>query len=365
MNDFFIDPLWYRPLFLHIVVLLSLFQAYEPSPDALGLQPYTKDLRAYWLFVILMTLFIGLRPEHATFGDDYAASYRYATDLEVGKDWLYSYMVYFGHRIGLEWSYFCLLCTAIYFGGSAFAVSKIFPYRPMTALAVVFAAFSFFAYCTNGIRNGLGCSMFFVVLAYYKDRNWKMAALFAVIAAGFHNSLQIPIAAFALCFFYKNTRRYIQLWFASILLSLVVGDFMQTIYQNLGFIDTGRDYSYFLEHDDMSGYTFGGGFRWDFLTYSAVPIWIGYHFVTKLNYQNAYYKLMLNMYIFINSLWVLVNRNWLSNRIAFLSWFMYALVMMYPILDIEKLKNRSKWIVYTVAGNATFSYVMWILDKYK
>ena len=365
MNNYFINPEWYRPLFLHIVVILSLFQAFKSSHDTLNIQKGYNNLQVYWIFTVLMTLFIGLRPEHPTFGDDYATSYKYATELEMSKDWLYSYMVYFGHLIGLEWSLFCLLCTALYFGGSAFAVSKIFPYRPMTALAVVFAAFSFFAYCTNGIRNGLGCAMFFVALAYYRERNWKLTILFSILAAGFHNSLQIPIAAFALCLFYKNTKHFIYLWFACIALSLIVGDLMQTIYQSLGFIDAGRDSSYFLDHEDMTGYAMGGGFRWDFLAYSAVPIWIGYHFVKNLNYQNEYYKLMLNMYIFINSLWVLVNRNWLSNRIAFLSWFMYALVMMYPILNIQFLKNRSKWIAYTVAGNAAFSYFMWIIGKYR
>ena len=364
MNEFLIDPTWYRPIFLHIVVLLSLFQAIKPSPDEISINKDSRDLICYWIFTFVMTIFIGLRPEHATFGDDYASLYRANTEFELGKDWLYSCMVYLGHRIGLEWSSFCLLCTALYFGGTAFAIRKIFTYRPLTALAVVFAAFSFFAYCTNGIRNGLGCAMFFIALAYYKERNWIGTILFAIIASGFHNSLLIPIVAFALCNFYSNTKHYVVFWFVCVAMSLVVGDFMQSIYESLSFIDTGREADYFLEHDDMSGYTFEGGFRWDFLAYSAVPIWIGYYFVTKMNYQNAYYKLILNMYIFVNALWVLVNRNWLSNRIAFLSWFMYALVMMFPILNMEYLKNMSRWIAYTVMVNATFSYIMWILGKY-
>ena len=365
MNNYVIAPEWYRPIFLHIVVILSLFQANKLSPDRLNVSVHHSEKITFWMFIVFMILFVGTRPEHVTFGDDYASAYRLSTDLDIGKDWLYSYMVYVGNLMGLDWSVFCLLCTTIYIGGTAFAVSLIFQYRSMTALAVTFAAFSFFSYCTNGIRNGLGCSMFLVALAYYREKKIIYALTFAIISIGFHNSLFIPALAFVVCYLKKNTKHYMYFWGICIILGLFVGDFMQLIYQNLGFIETGRDSSYFLDHDDMSGYALNGGFRWDFLLYSSIPIFIGYYFVKVLKFQDNYFKLILNMYIFTNSLWVLVNRNWLSNRIAFLSWFMYALVMMYPILNIEYLRNRSKWIAYTVVGNAAFSYLMWIIGKYR
>ena len=112
---------------------------------------------------------------------------------------------------------------------------------------------------------------------------------FAIISIGFHNSLIIPALAFVLCYLKKNTKHYMYFWGICIILSFFVGDFMQLLYQNLGFIETGRDSSYFLDHDDMSGYALNGGFRWDFLLYSSIPIFIGYYFVKVLKFQDNYF----------------------------------------------------------------------------
>lgn len=82
------------------------------------------------------------------------------------------------------------------------------------------------------------------------------------------------------------------------------------------------------------------GFRWDFLIFSAVPIWWGWHVTNRLKSKDRSYEIVLNTYILANSIWVMVSRAAFSNRFAMLSWFLYFLVMAYPLLKFELYKNQ-------------------------
>ena len=77
------------------------------------------------------------------------------------------------------------------------------------------------------------------------------------------------------------------------------------------------------------------GFRWDFLLYSMMPIVLGYYVVIKRGIQDRTYTILLNTYTLANAFWVMVIRANYSNRFAYLSWFMYPIVLAYPLLRLD------------------------------
>ena len=143
----------------------------------------------------------------------------------------------------------------------------------------------------------------------------------------------------------------------------LAGFLLQTFFENLGLLDTGRREGYLTnEGVDMEGFS-RQGFRWDFLLYSCVPILVGFYYVAREKFNDNWYKLMLNTYILCNSFWALVNSSWLSNRIAFLSWFMYGFVVMYPLLRKEVVPNRQQKVAIALICNVAFTYLLWLLGR--
>lgn len=80
------------------------------------------------------------------------------------------------------------------------------------------------------------------------------------------------------------------------------------------------------------GLDWGGqtGFRIDFVLYSAMPALVGYWAVFKRKIQSKRYEFMLAIYLTTNSIWMLCMYANFNNRIAYLSWFMYPVVLVYP-----------------------------------
>lgn len=363
------DPYLYKPIFLHLVVLFSIFETMKPAEDEIQLPDRSAEGTKIFLWAAFLILWLGFRPVSWAFGDtgNYAHGYyaiRPGTDLVIKSDVVfYSIMGWFAQS-GFSIHVWFLLVEFVYIGGTAFAIYKFFPNRMGTAFAVVLSAFSFYSYGVNGIRNGMACSLFFVALVFVKERKWIWAAVLCLIAVNVHKSILLPIAALALANVYKNSKVYMACWVLCIGLALVAGSFFENLFMNQGLIDTGRNAAYYSnQYVDMSAFSHRG-FRYDFLLYSCVPILVGYYFIAKKGFEDAWYKVMFNTYIISNSFWVLVNRNWLSNRIAFLSWFMYGFVLMYPLLMNPYVERRRTWILYAVLGNAGFSYFMWIIGKY-
>lgn len=363
------DPLLYKPLYLHLAMLLSMVVAALPYPDdGRLLSARRQERNVVWVIAIIFIFWIGMRPIHPTFIDSwgYAAGYYTAMSghYEIGNNKVFEGIMQWFAQTGFSVHLWLTFVEAVYIGFTAWAVCRLFTRWPMTAFAVMLASFSFFSYGTNGLRNGMACSIFLMMMVLVRDRHWVWAALLALAALGIHKSLFLPIGALILAYFYRNTRAYALGWLACIALSLVAGDYFIDIMSTQGLIDTGRNSEYLSgENVDMSGFS-RTGFRYDFLLYGCVPIVVGCYFVLRKKYDDATYKLILNVYIICNAVWVLVNRSWLSNRIAYLSWFLYGFVLMYPLLMSPYLRHRRWWVACAVMGNAAFSYVMWLIGKY-
>ena len=151
-------------------------------------------------------------------------------------------------------------------------------------------------------------------------------------------------------------------WLGSILLSLVAGSQIENFFVSLGFDDRMEDYLYAGE-ETMEQFT-TVGFRWDFLLYSSVPIVMGWYMIFRKRIYNKTYLLLLGTYIFANAFWIMVIRASFSNRFAYLSWFLYPMVLSYPLLKLpiwKKTQGRNTGLI--MLGHYAFTLVLFLLGK--
>ena len=161
------------------------------------------------------------------------------------------------------------------------------------------------------------------------------------------------------CYFFKPQRILFIIWLLSIVVSLLMGDVVADFFANLGFDDRLNRYIMTEANEDLFSST---GFRWDFLLYSAVPIVIGYYILVKKRTYNLTYLLLLGTYILTNSFWVMVIRAQYSNRFAYLSWFLYPIVICYPLLKLKIWpKTQGSKVAYTMVGHLAFTFIMYLI----
>ena len=116
----------------------------------------------------------------------------------------------------------------------------------------------------------------------------------------------------------------------------------------------------------MGGYVkedFLGGFRIDFVLYSAVPIVLGLIAIEKKFIVSEKYYFLLNLYTLVNALWLLCMYSDFTNRIAYLSWLLLPIVLIYPILNEEWEGAKYKlfqWVAYIhLAFNLFMVLIYW------
>jgi hypothetical protein len=213
-------------------------------------------------------------------------------------------------------------------------------------------AFSFWAYGTNGVRNGLAGSLFLFGVSKEK----RIYQLFWIgLAIGFHKSMLLPTAGFILANVYNQPKKMIFFWLLCIPLSLIGGTFFETFFGSLGFDDR---LEYLTEgniNDDNFSST---GFRWDFVLYSATAIFAGWFYIVRKGYRDKVYFWLFNIYIFSNAFWILVIRANFSNRFAYLSWFMIGLIIIYPLLKKNFFSSQYKKVGFILLLQFAFTFLM-------
>ena len=174
---------------------------------------------------------------------------------------------------------------------------------------------------------------------------WSMLFL----SFGFHNSMIIPIAAYACTFFINQPKFYLMIWAACIPISLVGGGVFESIFAGLGFEE--RTAGYLTGDEKMAEQFSSTGFRWDFLLYSLLPILAGYFYIVNMKIKDKLYYSIFGTYAAANAFWILVIRANFSNRFAYLSWFLMAIVIFYPLYKYKMFKNQ-----YVVASLLLLAY---------
>ena len=356
---------YYLLIYYGIVTFLSimLFSQYENySENRLDSETEHSQV-GIMVFTFLMVFFIGLRPVSADYFVD-MDTYDVTYNVMMGNDFIYlggegSNLLFdslFGFMASMEIPsmYFFLVIAAIYFICISWACSLLFPNDRLTSILVYLSAFSTYAYATNGIKAGAAAALFLVALAFYQKREWFMVVLFALLSLGFHYSMMVPIAAFLVCLFVKNPRVFLGIWVASFFLSLFHVTFFQELFATI-MNEHGAEYLL-----GGGGYVkeIFGGFRIDFVLYSIVPMVVGVIAIEKKKIESESYVFLLNLYTLINAVWLLCMYSDYTNRIAYLSWMLYPIVLIYPFLNEEWEGPKYKIFQWVAFGHLVFNLVM-------
>ena len=338
-----------------------------------SLKGYTViSQRDYYMPLIIFSVFyisfFGLRPVSIYFGDTviYNEGYKVMQNYGVysitiqnngsvdvsgsaGNDWLF-YSVMFLCAQVMSVNFFFLIVMYFYIIMMFLGCRKLDYKHGATLMLFCIGAFSFYGYSINGIRNGVACSFMIFALARLCKGERLWPAILSLIAIGCHKSMALPVACMLLSYYIKKPKYMYITWFGAILLSLAIGGYLSNMLTLIGYderlaqnLQSGADVV------DTWGVEMESRFRWDFLLYSSAPIILGWYTIFKRKVYNNTYLLLLGTYIYSNAFWVILIRSLFSNRFAYLSWFLYPIVLAYPLLNFPVFKTqhskKTAWIL--------------------
>ncbi|RZJ34854.1 MAG: EpsG family protein [Flavobacterium sp.] len=311
-----------------------------------------------WLFAAFVIVHIGLRPIDPAFVDMtmYAHMFNLFADgtndvTAIEGDRGFNMFLLVTSKIMTVKTFF-LVCALLYIVPLIIASFRWFKNLWFYGFLMLVISFSFLGYGVNGIRNGIATSLFILALSFW-DRKVIMAALL-VLSISFHKSMSLPIFALVATLFHNNVRTYLKGWIAAIPISLIVGNLFVTLFTTLGF-DDARVNIYFNEtaiDDPVSG------FRWDFILYSATGVFAGWYFIVKKNFSDPLYARIVNIYLIANAFWILIIKAGFSNRFAYLSWFLLAVVITYPMIKVRILKDQHNVLGKIIVVYFMFTYLL-------
>lgn len=360
------DASLYHPLFFGFFCLWGAIIAlrYRASQGQ-TLITTIESSRWGWFISFIVAVGIGIRPISGYYFGDmpyYANMYKLFNgalfDINLQEEWFWDSLKAIGHLLHLTTeNYFVFI--ALLYTSTAFATMRILiPKKPLTSLVLVGASLMFFSFATNGIRNGLACHFTMLAFALYLKDQKIIGILLAFLAYGIHHSVGVPIVAFALSLLvYKRPQWAIYLWTLSIVASLLLGNSLTSFIEQLSFDERLSHYTN-VEQGGVGIQFSSYGFRWDFLLYSAMPIALGYYSIVKKRITDNWYSVLFSTYCFANAFWVIFIRAAFSNRFAYLSWFLYPVLIAYPLFMLKIWHNQDKNIGLIIIAYVGFTAFM-------
>ena len=347
-------PELYQPIYLLIISILTFVVCHKYNElyiDNVRMPIYSQSLYAGML-AIFMILFIGLRPIRGHFVDMWNYKVNYMT-FNYGKPFKFTWdtdnflfdnlMSWLGsNRVDI--TYFFLFVAVIYFGLMFLACRKLFPNDTLLSFLVYLGALSTFSYGTNGIKAGAAAALAF-------KENKLIASSLLLISLGFHHSMAVPIAAYVIAFLYRNPQHYLCAWvFCLFLAAIHVTSFMEFF---SGFAT--EHGAHYLKDDVTNSALYVSGFRPDFILYGAIPIFVGYHYISRRKIESDTYNFLWCTYTMTNCVFLLCMYGHFINRIAYLSWLMLPFVLLYPVLYSEWEDKQLRYLKYVVYGHLSFT----------
>lgn len=332
------------------------------------------DYQPLLYFSVFYIIFFGLRPVHVgggEFGDTgvYASKYELLQNYgvfnmqgsdELSSDWLFSFIQKSCAEI-MDVHLWFLIMMSCYIIPMFKGCKQIDVKHGALLMLFCIGSFQFYTFSVNGVRNGIACSIVILAVAAIINKKVVLAAILCFIATGFHKSAALPAVALFFTFFVRNPKFMFIAWLGAIGISLTVGSQIDAILSSMNYDErlAGN-----LQADDADGLILEHRFRWDFLLYSSMPILLAWYTIFKRKLFNNTYLLLLGTYMYANSFWLLAIRAIFSNRIAYLSWFIYPIVLAYPLLNFEVFKkNHSKKTALILLAHFGFTTILWLLGK--
>ena len=346
---------------MFFLMLITLLHAYQNDLFSNATTSFSTGLGFFLL--IFICLYMGTRPVSGAYFIDmgtYAQIYRKIRAGEtviITKDFLFNYfMVACSKVMNERWFFF--VCALIYTVPLYMFSKKYCGKYWYYVLFIFVGSFMFWPFGTNGIRNGIATSLFILALCY-KNKWWLLYPLF-LLSYNIHSSSVLPIAAYLVSGFIKNPKIYLFIWLAAIPLSLAAGGFWEGFFGGLGFGEDSRAEDYLTKGNVNNDQFASTGFRWDFLFYSSFAVFAGWYFIFKKKVTDRFYIVLWGTYVIANAFWILIIRANFSNRFAYLSWFLMAPIIAYPLLRYKLWDDQYKKIGIIIALYYLFTYLMFL-----
>lgn len=359
------SPFLYKPIYLAVtsVISYSVVLMYLSSSDN-RFQTHRNTMLFPLLLSTVLIFWLGGRPlSGAAFGDtaNYAIIYSVvqsgpvSLDINFAGEWLWGFIMLGCKNLGLGVHGFFTVIEAGYILSALFAARRFTPRNPLVCLLFMLTSLMFLSFGTNGIRNGLACNIMLLAMSLIFDNRYFVGGLLCIAALGIHRSVMLPICGMlAGMFVIRNVKYAIYIWLASIAVSLAVGNSIMEFFVSLGVDERMSAYN----SSDYEGSFSKTGFRWDFLLYSAMPIVMGWYVCIKKKIRDDWYRTLCVTYCLCNAFWVLVIRAAFSNRFAYLSWFMYPVIIAYPLLNLPVWRDQDRNTAIILAAYCGFTLFM-------
>ena len=352
--DFIPDTLYSTIYTLTLCGMGFLMSIYYLSPSPSGINKvhqYNKNEILALLLGFLVIFFIGFRPISGVFVDMlmydhvYNNIYGENTLYDSRGEWVFYLIGTTCKELGLSDKMYFLILSFIYYGCMILACWRLMRRNLFLALIFCFTSFSCFSYGVNGLRNGIGCSLILLSITFLGKDKWNLAIAIVLmfLALNIHRSTLLPsVCALVSMFWLKNTKIAIFFWVASIFISALIGNYVTEFFVNLGFDDRMEQYANLDQSETITTIDQLSGFRIDFIIYSIMPIIMAWYVTIKRNFKDKTYNIIAITYILSNAFWIMVIRSEQSNRFAYLSWFLYPLVIAYPLLRMNIWEDQDK-----------------------
>ena len=344
----------YIALYYNLLLLLVVYIAIQPVRAETVRQPYINNQIFSLALLLIVYVHVTFRPtDYHYFGDTsaYAMAFQkkafYGTVAIRDRDIGFEYLTYWLSQLVNLKGYWFVLCS-LYILPVFFALKKRFKQQYAVALVLFVCSLSFWGYGVNGLRNGIATSL--VIFSFLVPNNDIKRIPVWIIACLFHQSVMLPIGCFLLTRLSNNPKHYLYLWGTFFLLMLVARDSFSTLLTNIPWFEQDKRMSEYLNmsYKGMEQMFSNIGFRWDFIIYSLIPIIAGVKYIYTYCYEDKLFIRLFNTYIASNAFWLLTIHVPYNNRFAYLSWFLYPIVLIYPLLKDNLINNqgeRIKWII--------------------
>ena len=326
----------YNYIYLLVVAFVTLhyLSVYQGQTTLGNYNGQSKSDSAIFLLFMLI-LFIGFRPLNEQYFQDMAA-YSFIIRRHANSVFEYSgdvdnkifdnFIAWFGSN-NYDQRLFFIIMAVLYFGCMYLGLKRLFPKNIKLAFLTYLAGFSTFSYAVNGMKAGVAASIFILALSY-KDKK-IICALLMLVSLGFHHSMILPIIACVLVYFFKNAKWYYFFWVLCLIMCVLHITYFQGIFA--GYSDEqGALYLNATSETSVAHI----GFRPDFILYSALPVLLGYKYEIRNTHKlSRTYQFLMHFYLLTNAVWMLCMYASYNNRIAYLSWFVYPIIIIAPFLD--------------------------------
>lgn len=353
-----IDPQIYMALYYVAILVFSIifYEDYKPYRG----EHYLGIVR---LWVVLLVLFIALRPltDKFGFGDTlvYERHFAFAYGNEI--DWSAADIGFelIQHYVSpYSFTLFAGIFALIYVLPQYYSTKKLFRNYSDIAFLILISSLSFIAYGVNGMRNGAAMSL---TLFGMVINPLPVKAVSFLLGASIHKSALLPIIAYGLTKIFNKSYFYLCLWSVVLFISLFYANTLSNLIMSIDFFNDDRLSGYVNGSFEDMNTVMRTGFRYDFLLYSFVPIYIGYRYI-KNNKKDMVFKSMFNTYLITNAFWLMTVYVPYNNRFAYLSWFLYPVLLTYPYAkDFEHYNGENlKMLKKIVSLNCIFTILMWL-----